>query len=343
MENNINLISVIIPVYKENDEYLSKCIQSVVEQTYCNLEIIIVNDGMSESNKDTIKKFTDIYNNIEVIGDKNEGVSSARNKGIDYCTGKWIVFIDSDDWIEKDYCKIMLEKALETKCDCVICGYNRVYNNQVEKINCDTSNNCAYNGNVFLDKVLNVQNSVGFSHMKLIKAEIIKNNNLRFNKDIVVAEDALFFIEMSQFINKVCTINIPLYNYRFNSNSVVRKYDELYADKYLKAMKVAKKYIMNKYTSNEKVLQSYYNYVVYHLMLIMINYCYNFKNEKSGYNKMKEFAEICNIEEFKESIEKSNYNDLSLSRKVALWAIKHKLYVITKIIGDIRQYQFSKN
>ena len=169
--------------------------------------------------------------------------------------------------------------------------------------------------------------------MKLIRKKVIKN--VIFNEKLVVGEDALFNIELCKHINKAVILNKSLYNYFFNSNSVVRKYDEKYVDKYLNSMKYMSEYIEKNYNNIETII-NLYNYIVYHVMLICVNYCYHPKNN----NKYKSLKKVCNIELFNEAIKKSNYNELSLTRKVTLFTLKFKLYFLTAIICKIRQYQF---
>ena len=93
------MISVIIPIYNV-EKYLTKCIESVINQTYKNLEIILVNDGSTDNSKEIIDKYSSIDSRIKVINKKNGGLSDARNVGIELAKGEYITFLDSDDWIE---------------------------------------------------------------------------------------------------------------------------------------------------------------------------------------------------------------------------------------------------
>lgn len=341
MQEENPIISVIVPVYKV-EKYLEKCADSIINQTYKNLEIILVDDG----SPDNCGKICDEYANkdkrIKVIHKKNEGVSVARNCGIENSHGKWISFVDADDYIEENYFEILLSEIQKDSADFIMCGYNRIYNekNKIEKINC-TNKKEDGDSKKLLEKALNVQTSYGFCHMKLINANIIKNNNIKFNPELEVAEDAFFIIELSKYINKFLFIGIPLYNYRFNPNSVVRKYDDNYCNKYLKSMKLIKKYIMNNYAENEKILQEMENFIVYHVLLIAVNYSFNKENKKNAISEMNQFKKLCNETDIiNESIKKSNYNNLSITRKITLFTIKNKLYFLTMIIGEFRQIQF---
>ena len=103
------LISVIIPIYN-TEEYLEKCVISIINQTYKNIEIILINDGSTSMNCINIcQNFEKVYNNVRFYNKNNDGVSETRNFGIEKANGKYLLFIDSDDWIEKDTIEILYE------------------------------------------------------------------------------------------------------------------------------------------------------------------------------------------------------------------------------------------
>lgn len=337
MMNNIDLISVIVPIYNV-ERYLTRCIESIINQTYKNIEIILIDDGSTDNSKYICQQYAKKDQRIQLISKKNEGVSSARNIGINLSRGKWIVFVDSDDWIDYKFCQKLYDEAIASNADIIMCGYNRIYEKKKEIINCK-KDRITYNKNEYLIKILNVQNGYGFCHMKLIKKECIKN--IRFDENIKVAEDALFNIKLVHNINKVSILGQALYNYVFNCNSVVRKYDEDYPNNYLRAMIQMKKYILKNFKENIEIQKSYYNYVAYHVLLIAVNYCFALNNKKIK-EQIRKLREICNIQEFKEGIEKSNYKDLSISRLLTLFTLKRKLYILTAFICKFRQIQFKK-
>lgn len=328
------LISVIVPVYNA-EKYLDKCVESIINQSYKNLQIILIDDGSKDKSGKICDEYAKKDKRIEVTHKENAGVSAARNTGVEKAKGEWITFIDADDWIEKDYCTLLHNVAKNDKCEIVLCGYNRVVENKKEKINTNINVKC-YDSEEYLKKTLNPQTGFGFCTMRLIKKSIIQD---KFCEDVSVCEDALFNIGLSKAVMKAELIGIALYNYRINNSSVVRKYDEKYSDKYLNAMKKIKEYIeIQKY--NQEIMQNYYNFVAFHVMLIAVNYCYNMENKSK--NRRKILSLICKEPEFLEGIKKSNYKNISLTRKVTLFSIKHKMYFITEQICIFRQKQNNK-
>ena len=333
---NDDLVSVVVPIYNV-EQYLTKCIESIINQTYKNLEIFLIDDGSTDESGKICDRYAKKDNRIKVIHKKNAGVSSARNTGIDNSTGKWLAFIDADDWIEENYIEELL-KNTSKEIDIVQCGYNRMVGDKKEKTNCE-GKDILHGKDEFLIKCLNPQTAYGLSHMKIIRKSII--NEIRFNEKIVVCEDALFNIEISKNLNKFKMIKQPLYNYRINQNSVVKKYDGNYSIKYENSLKIIFDYLKNNYSDNNLIKQNYYNFSVYHLMLIAVNYCFNPSNKEK--RKVRQLSNICNKPIFKEAIKKSDYNNISITRKITLWTLKNKLYYITAIICIIRQKQNRNN
>lgn len=119
-----DLISVIVPVYNV-EKYLNRCIESIVQQTYKNLEIILVDDGSPDNCPQICDEWAQKDPRIKVIHKKNGGLSDARNVGFQSACGKYICFVDSDDWIEVDFCEVLLSAIVEYDCDIAACGYRK--------------------------------------------------------------------------------------------------------------------------------------------------------------------------------------------------------------------------
>ena len=329
---NEDLITVIIPVYNV-EKYLPRCIDSIINQTYTNLEIILIDDGSLDRCGEICDQYAEKDKRVKVIHKENGGVSSARNVGLDNASGIYVTFIDADDWVEENYLYILLSNIVKKNADIAICNYNRVTGNSIvsNSLQNDTK---LINSKEYLIKVLNPQTGFGFCWMKLIKRESI--NNIRFNETLTVGEDAIFNIEIAKNVTTIVSLEEALYNYRNRSSSVVKKYDTNYVEKYLRAIQATRKYIFDNYKEKD-IIQNYYNFVAFHVLLIAVNYCYNPKNEIK--NKKKLLRKICSYDDFKEGIEKSNYKNISYTRQIALFTLKHKLYMLIAIICKIRQFQ----
>lgn len=332
-----DLISIIVPVYNV-EKYIRECIDSIIKQTYHNIELILIDDGSTDNSAKICDEYATKDKRIKVIHKENRGVSSARNIGLDNANGQYITFIDSDDYVKNNYCEELLKNLKDKNADCVACGYNRIYKNKEEKV--VSKNAYALDSLGFLQNIMSIQNGLGFCHMKLWKKSSIMD--IRFDETLKVGEDSFFNMKVSQNIKKFYMLNQALYCYRFNENSVVRKYDENYVKKYLESMQLSKKYIEEHYKDNEILLKKMNNYIVYHVLLVIVNYCTNPNKKLNNKNQLKEIKKVCNIQEFKEAIKNSDYEGFSFTRKVTLFTLKYKLYLITLLIGKIRQIQFKK-
>lgn len=124
-------ISIIVPVYKVKYEYLKECIESLLNQTFNRIEIILINDGSPDDCGKICDEYAKIDKRIKVIQQKNQGVSVARNVGMDIVKGKWICFVDSDDWVEKDMVEKLYSKAIENNSDIIMCAAYTHFSNKV--------------------------------------------------------------------------------------------------------------------------------------------------------------------------------------------------------------------
>ena len=334
MNKNIK-ISIIVPIYNA-EKYIRRCIESILKQTYPNIELILINDGSNDKSLEICEEYKKNDERIVLVNKNNEGVSVARNTGIEKATGELISFVDADDYLERSFLQELLNIMNKYNVKYVTCGYNRVYDNYVEQINNNLSE-ILMTSDEYLNKILNVQTGYGFAHMKLINKSVI--GDIRFDKTLKVGEDALFNVMLCQKLDKVVIFNKPLYNYYFNPNSVVRKFDENYYQKYLKSMEKMTSYINNKYINDYEINQNLQNYIAYHILLICVNYCYHPENKENNRKKLKE---VCKKEIFKKAIQESSYNDMSITRKISLFTLKHNLYLIMELICKIRQKQFKQ-
>lgn len=215
-----NYIDIVIPAYNAECT-LKKCVNSLLNQTVENFKILIVDDGSKDSTFKIAKDMEEKYSQrIKVIHQNNFGVSVARNTGIANATGKYITFVDADDFVEEDYLENLLMPFLNMNVQLSICGYSKETNDKVLY-------NGMYNetGFVDVDKVYEQifinQGIEGFAVNKLYKLEIIKDHNLLFDKKIKIGEDLLFNIQYLNYVNRVYISETPTYHYVVNEHSAV--------------------------------------------------------------------------------------------------------------------------
>lgn len=210
------LISVIIPVYNA-EEYLPRCINSIIDQTYFNIEIILVDDGSNDRSGHMCDEYARKDARIKVIHQQNRGVSEARNKGLAIARGELIAFIDSDDYIDKDYLKILYNNI--DNCDIISCNFKIIYSNDTTKRDYKMQYNTQIktsNNELFSDCI----NSMIYTYViwgKLYRRKII--GNIRFKKQ-AYSEDALFIREVFLNCENVKLIPYNGYNYFIGEQNV---------------------------------------------------------------------------------------------------------------------------
>ena len=229
-------ISIVIPVYNV-ESFLDQCLESVVSQTYENLQIILINDGSTDKSLDICNRYASKDDRISVFNQTNMGLSGARNTGIQKSIGHYIMFLDSDDWLHKSTVSEALKKALEYDVDLVFWKMTKVYNNK------EFIGNSPFNRDqLFKDeKLSNLQRRIvgpignekhnpslidtfASAWGKLYRTDLIRNSNLEFiDTKIIGSEDILFNVQYFQLMSSAYFINQPLIYYRKdNPNSLTK-------------------------------------------------------------------------------------------------------------------------
>lgn len=210
-----NVVSIIVPVYNA-EKYLSRCIDCLLKQTYTKTEIILINDGSMDNSLEICQKYQRMYEKIKVINQKNQGVSCARNAGIDKATGDYICFVDADDCIEKNFVEELIT-GLDNGSDMAICGHDKVYSGKVVKR--IPKYNATWDAQqlryrLFLDTTFMVVID------KIYKNEILQQYHIRFVENLRMSEDTLFEMEYALHCEKATYIPNALYHYMQNDESV---------------------------------------------------------------------------------------------------------------------------
>ena len=243
------LISIIIPVYKV-EKYLDRCLESVVNQTYRNLEIILVDDGSPDSCPTMCDEWAKKDPRIKVIHKENNGVSSARNVALDIVNGDYIGFVDSDDYIETIMYDELMKAAIKFNADVTLCDFT------VNDIN-DEMNKKSENIPVIeaLKQVVSGDYKYGVLWNKLFKSTVIKNIRM---PDLICSEDMVFNYYALNNSERIVSLSAKLYHYSQNDESTVHKGFGKGAFQAISAREI----ILN--DCNDKVIKEYalYGYIV---------------------------------------------------------------------------------
>ena len=214
-----DLISVIIPVYNVNN-YLDKCLETVVNQTYSSLEIILINDGSTDGSKEKCDEWVKKDDRIKVIHKENEGASKTRKVGVEQSTGKYITFIDADDFVDYEMIEKLHKALINTNSQISICNHKRAYNYK-DKVLKKTNQIEEYTTEEAIEKLLEEKNINSYLWNKLYLKELFREVEFPNVKD---SEDIDIFFQLLCNAKKISFTNDELYVYMLRKNSLSHNY-----------------------------------------------------------------------------------------------------------------------
>lgn len=226
------LISIIVPVYNV-EKYIDRCMESLLNQTYTNLEIILIDDGSPDNCSKKCDDYAKIDERIKVIHKHNEGLGLARNSGLEIASGKYIAFVDSDDYVTSDMCEILYNAAYSTNADIVYgnvyyenngnISYKKIFNQKIwegKKVEELLLDLIAMNPKSKEDTIMEVS-----VWKALFKKSIFDKYNIKFESERkFISEDIIFDIDYISKVNKVIMLPNPIYYYSVNPNSLSKTF-----------------------------------------------------------------------------------------------------------------------
>lgn len=331
-------VSIIIPVYNERKEYLEECIRSLENQSYSNIEIIIIDDGSDEIAQKMIEVVSESDDRIKLLRKANEGVSAARNKGIELATGDYITFVDSDDKVDADIINRMMKNAIKYEADIsgVLFyqfnddGKRSLYKGPHLQIY-DNENMWKYRAMMFNPRFLE---GMYYPYCmcfwgKLFKKNIFENNNIRFNKKLKTSEDQMLMQQILSYDCKMVIEGEELYGYRINQSSLSHGYNPNYLKDRLEVIDELEKNIA---FNNCNIRQAFEFYKVCSLIDIGKNYIANKNNHSSIKEKKEELNKVVNIINIKDN----DYRKyLSYAQYIYLKCLEKKMYVLALVMAYI--------
>ena len=332
-------VSIIVPVYNV-ENYIERCLNSLVNQTFKDIEIITINDGSTDKSLELLNKYAKEDIRISVIDLGDEGVSYCRNLGIEKANGKYIMFVDSDDWIDSNMIEAMYKKAEENKLDLVMCSYIREFKDHSKEKIFNLPEEIIYKEDKVKNELLRklvgpvkeelsnpeMLDALGTVWGKLYRADILKENKIKFVdlKEIGSAEDTLFNIFTFNYLKKVMFLNKSMYHYwRDNPKSVTSQYNP----KLKEQRKVFFKYISDFIKENnfEQVFEEALNNRICTSVLGLGLIECSKNNKISGINKIKNIKKIINEEYIRNAYKNLELKYFSIHWRIFYFFIKNKM------------------
>lgn len=322
-------ISVIVPVYNV-EQYLEQCLDSIVNQTYLELEIILVNDGSTDQSAKICRRFASQDHRIKIINQINGGVSSARNSGIREATGDYISFVDSDDWLGNETYKKMIEVAKNNQnIGVIMCDFVNVKNNVSEKISANIRRGF-YNKMDIVKEVyptLLVTEDLGRLPIVsactcLFKKELLVHNEIKFDVSLRYAEDYLFMADVMVHANSFYYLKgLFLYNYRQYEFSRSKKYQSEWWDNFLYLNKKLNDLLFDNkdYDFSRQIKLQLIHSVLFLCSAILQN------DKISTKEKLIFLRKLFNSQILKSTFSNLDFNKQSFGLKIVLYLLKYKM------------------
>ena len=345
-------VSVIIPVYNVNNIVLYQCVKSVLKQKEVDIEIFVIDDGSRSEYAKYCDELKTIDPRIKVIHQKNQGVSVARNEGIKRSNGKWIAFVDADDWIEPNMLHIMTYYGDKKNADIVLCdcfvNYNR---KQVEthffeekELDLDSIDKEKLILQVLSPRMCNDKINVvdtGMPWAKLYKRSFIWEKEIFFDKTLRRMQDNIFNLYAYEYADSIFYIHLPLYHYRKGMDSGICKYNPQIARIYDIYFQRVSEFI-NCFDKNDLFRSALDYKIFFSIYVILKNDILNKDNPNKFVDKRKKLFLILDSPYYKKAIEKMEIKYLNNLEKIFLFLVRNKLFIamclairIKKIVYEI--------
>ncbi len=342
----MSLITVIIPVYKVKKEYLDCCIESIYKQDVNDIEIILVDDGSPDDSGVYCDEYAEKDHRIKVIHKVNGGSASARNVGIKNATGKWIMFIDADDWIESDLFQDFIALSPANDIDIVIFpGYTEYVNKTIadpsvfeDKRLFSTREEIDELEVKSLSMAANTPNTASIISVwgKFFRTEFLHTYNLLQDEQMIYYEDAIYSLETYEKASKIIYMGKKYYHYRQVSSNKTNKYrenaemeEELLLKRIIEFIETQKKDV--------KLLHSYHLRVLICIQLCFFQKYYN--TEYSKGHRRKAFIGFLSSSPYKEALREINISELKKSFKVKYLCFKYHMFFTLLLIEKMYKHK----
>ncbi len=339
-------VSIIVPVYKVPEKYLRKCLDSCVCQTLGEVEIVIVHDFAEDNCGEICDEYARADKRIKVIHKKekvNSGLSAARNTGVENASGKWITFVDGDDWIEPETCEVLLESAKKySNNELIMCAVCKDYGDRIEQYHAFEEGQ-ELSRDELLKNVLNFDSWIACAYAKLIKKEHLTKSNIYHDAELKQGVEGLEFnIRLFNSVDRAVFVKKWFYHYMYNDESLSVNLSEKTNQLLVVGYKKIEKSLIS-YPDGDELLELLYDRIQYSVISAAIRCYFNKNNKMSNLQRTERFESFIADELISKSIAHKSIIPLSFSRKVTMYCIRHKNYFALKIISRLRFAQLEKN
>ena len=343
------LISIIVPCYNV-EKYLRKCVDSILNQTYRNLEVILVDDGSTDSTPQMCDEYQKQDERVKVIHKKNGGLVPARNSGFAILTGKWFMHVDGDDWIDEETCQGLME-VVRMYDDVDIVFWKCIQELGTKSIKDKWGWSCKDDVKLYTEdecrtlalNTLIYKSGIASSYCKLINADFAKKFGIAHDKRIRQGGEGLeFSLRAFYYSKKALFINKYYNHYRYNADSISKRIDEQNTKHLTRTFSVIEEDIEG-FENNEIFREAFYQRVVYMLIAIAMSTYFHPNNKDSIFVKCRKYKEVIYGNKlYSTAIKKARLQGIDKFRKITLIFIRLKAYFMLNLIAKMKQYYLKK-
>lgn len=344
------LVSIIVPVYN-TEQYLCKCLDSLINQSYQNLEIICVNDGSPDNSLSLLNNYVIRDSRIKIYSKPNGGLSDARNFGMRYISGEYFMFIDSDDWIDEKTIEECVDAILKEDAECLMFSYTKEFLDNSVPISVFSEKCFRWNRDFIRQNLLrrtfgpigselkrpqNCDITVS-AWMQLFRSDKFKNITFYDNRELGTFEDGVYQIDVYSHCNLFCYIDKPYYHYRkTNTGSITTKYNPQLPEKWKKLFTVLEQKA-EKYATDKDELATFKEAIENRIAVAILPLGLNeIRAPKNIFQKAASLAKIVNDPIYNRPLGKLTISQMPLSWKLFFFLAKKNMFrTLTAMLSAI--------
>lgn len=325
-------ISIVIPVYKVPESYFHACMESVLNQTLSDIEVVLVDDGSPDACGAICDAYAKKDGRVRVLHQENQGVSAARNKGMDAATGKWLMFVDADDWIELNTCEKAVEAAERLDVQVLRFGLFLEWEQHREEVRALLPSETVLvreNKKQIIKAMLNSQipSPLLGPYCAVFRLKELKDSGVCFPVGIPWGEDQIFQLHLAVTMERIAYFDACMYHYRQRNTSVTSKYRDDFVIFQERYMELVEEVIYGHATMDDTLQQMFYIWRIGSMQRILYQHYFH-PDAPLPYSRR---IQACNVLMGKpanrEAIEKIDTKELSLKYKVYVYCLRRRMYV----------------
>lgn len=337
------LISILVSIYNVPEMYLRKCIESLINQTLREIEIILVNDGSTDNSGNICDEYAKRDTRVSVIHQKNKGLSAARNAAFAASIGEYITFVDGDDRLSPNICESTYIQAKNYGLSVVMFGIVREYhkalvplgNKNIEKDKVLEKSDCT----LLQQKVLIFDSFVSTPVAKLIKSSYLRGNDISFNEKVRIgAEEFEFSLRLFENLSSTIFMSDTGYYYAYNENSITMSHNEQTYNYINMGFESAREFIYG-CGQRETLLKLLYTRILYAINAVAVSGYFNPTNKMPFKKKVERFSQYLCSDIIRDAMHLGDSSELDLPRRLNLWFVRRKSFRFVEIIARIRRLQ----